>query len=458
METKDSRLRLLQDAPIPEALWKLGMPAMIGMLVSALYNVVDAYFVGALGTAHMGAVSVTFPIGQVIIGLGMMFGSGASSYLARLLGEGNEGQADRTASTALATSIIVGAASIALALCFLDRLLAALGATPTILPYARDYAAVFIAGAILNIFNVTMNNIITAEGAAKRAMIAMFVGCGGNAILDPLFIYTLGWGIRGAAWATVAAQAMSASLYAGYILRGKSHFSFSLRNFRPDRTIYGQILKVGIPILVFQLLTSTALGLTNTAASRYGDSVVAAMGIVTRVLTLGTFVIFGYIKGYQPVAGYNYGARNYGRLAYATRVSLKWATVFCAAAALALLLIPGPILGLFSTDPEVLEIGSRALRANGILFGFFGFQMVHTARFLALGKGREGGILSISRQGLFFVPAILVLPRLFGLGGIIWAQPAADALTVFLTVLLASRLNRELEGRKTEGNAEKKSA
>ena len=448
MSVSEDKVKLMRDAPIPEVLMKLGIPTMIGMVVSALYNVVDAYFVGGLGTTQMGAVSVAFPIGQVIVGLGMMFGSGGASYLSRLLGEGEDKRADEVASTALITGLAVGIVIIAAALCFMDKILLGLGATVTILPYARAYAVIYVASSILNIFNVTMNNIITAEGAAKRALVAMLVGCGGNAILDPLFIYTFGWGIEGAAWATAAAQALSAILYIDYIAKGKSHFTFAARNIRPNATDYGKILSVGFPILIFQFLTSVTLGLTNTAANRYGDSAVAAMGIATRILTLGTYVIFGYMKGFQPVAGYNYGARNYARLDEATNTSLKWATGFCAVVAALMIAIPKPIIALFSRDAAVLEIGSSALRANGFLFALFGFQMMHLSRFLALGKGREGGILSISRQGIFFIPAILILPRLFGLSGIIWAQPAADALSVCLTAVLASRLDRELKSLK----------
>ncbi len=450
MNTNDQKLRMMGEEKMPRVLMALGVPTMIGMMVSALYSVVDAYFVGGLGTSQMGAVSIVFPIVQLIVGLGMTFGSGAASYISRLLGKGDDERANRTASTALFASLLVGTGVIAVSLCFLDNVLIALGATETILPYAREYAVVYIAGSILNILNVTMNNIVTAEGRAKLTMFSMLLGGGLNVVLDPIFIYPLGMGVRGAAVATVVAQAATTCLYLWFILGKKGHLRFSIRLFTPDRKLFGEVLKVGVPILVYQLLTSAALSLTNMKASAYGDSVVAAFGVVARIMTLGTYVVFGYMKGFQPVAGYSYGAKRFDRLREATRLSLIWATVFCLAAALLMVTIPSSILSLFSAgDAQLIAIGAQALRANGILFPLYGFQTVYLSLFLALGKGKEGGLLSISRQGVFFLPAILLFPVLFGLEGIVWAQPVADLLTVALTAVFAVRLRRTLAARET---------
>ncbi len=451
MNLNDQKLQMIRDEKIPKVLIKLGVPTMVGMMVSALYSVVDAYFVGWLGTSQMGAVSIVFPIVQIIVGLGMTFGSGAASYISRLLGEENVDQANRTASTALFSSLVIGVVSIVISLCFLDNILVALGATKTILPYAREYALIYISGAILNIINVTMNNIITAEGRAKLTMISMLIGGGLNVILDPLFIFPLGFGVRGAAIATVVSQAATTCLYLWFILGQKGYLRFSPRLFTFSGTIYGEVFKVGVPILVFQILTSAAMGLSNTAASVYGDSAVAAVGVVTRIMTLGTYVVFGYMKGFQPVAGYNYGAKNYDRLNEATKVSHKWATIFCATVALLIIIIPKQIISLFSeNDRALIDIGVRALRANGIIFPLYGFQMVYMALFLAMGRGKEGGLLSISRQGLFFIPAILIMPHLFGLEGVIWAQPSADLLSVVLTAVLALGLNKKIKAFKEQ--------
>jgi len=455
MNSNDQKIQMMRDEKIPKVLIKMGVPTMIGMLVSAFYSVVDAYFVGGLGTSQMGAVSIAFPIVQVIIGLGMTFGSGAASYISRLLGGGNTDKANSTASTALFSSLFVGIVSIVISLCFLDNILITLGATETILPYAREFAVIYITGSILNIFSVTMNNIVTSEGMAKLSMIAMLTSGVLNIILNPILIYPLGLGLKGSAISTVISQGAASAFYIWYMLSKKGYLRFSLRNFKFDSTIFAEIFKVGIPILVFQLLSSAAMGLSNTAASSHGDSAVAAIGVVTRIMALGTYVVFGFMKGYQPVVGYNYGAKNYARVTEATKISLKWSTIFCVVAALILIIIPEQIVSLFSkNDAMLIDIGGRALRANGILFILFGFEQVYMSLFLALGMGKEGGLLSISRQGLFFIPTILIMPHLFGIEGVIWAQPVADLFTVILTAIFAVKLGKTIKALKCESEGQ----
>lgn len=439
------KIRMMREESIPVVLAKMGIPTMIGMMMSALYSIVDAYFVGFLGTSQVAAISVVFPIVQLIVGLGMMFGSGAASYIARLLGNGDRNWASRVASTSVVTSIMVGAVSIGFTLVFLDGFLAILGATETVLPYAREYAIVFVGGSIFNIFNITMNNVITAEGRARLTMIAMLTSGGLNIVLDWLFVLVFGWDVQGAAWATVLAQLACTCIYLCFLLGKRGYLEYSPHLFTLNKNIYAEVLKVGIPILVFQLLTSIALSLTNTVAAIYGDSALAAAGVVTRIMTLGTYVVFGYMKGYQPVAGFCYGARAYDRMNRATKLSLIASTAFCVAVAVLFIVLPEQIISLFTTgDTEFTDIGARMLRANGYILPFFGFQMVYLSLFLALGMGRQGGLLSICRQGLYFIPAILALPTFFGIGGVIWAQPLADALTVVTTSILAVRLNRKI--------------
>lgn len=446
LNSNDQRLKMMRDEKISKVLLKMGVPTMIGMLASAFYSVVDAFFVGKLGTSQMGAVSIAFPIVQVIIGLGMTFGSGAASYISRLLGAGKADEANRTASTALFTSLFIGIVAIVVSLCFLDPILVALGATETILPYARQFAVIYITGSILNIFCVTMNNIVTSEGMAKFTMVSMLTSSMLNIILNPIFIFPLGFGICGSAVSTVVSQGAASIFYIWVIFSKKGCLQFSLKCFRFDGTIFKEIFKVGIPILIYQLLSSASMGLTNTAASSYGDSAVAAFGVVTRLMALGTYVVFGFMKGYQPIAGYNYGAKNYDRMNEATKISLKLSTVFCVIVAILLTIFPDQIMALFSKhDAELIKIGGQALRANGILFTLFGFEQVYMSLFLALGFGTQGWLLSISRQGMFFIPAILIMPHLFGIDGVIWAQPVADVFTVVLTALFMIGLNKKLK-------------
>ena len=444
MVEKSNRIYLLEEAGVASALLKLGIPTMVGMLISALYNAIDAYFVGGLGMSQMGAVSVVFPIVQIIIGLGMMFGAGASSYISRLLGKGDNEQADKTASTSLFSGLLVGAIIIIGIMIFLDPVLMALGSTETILPYARAYAKIYVTGSIINVFTVMMNNLLTAQGATKFTMKAMLTGSIANVILDPVMIYGMDLGIEGAAIATVISLCINMALYIGYIAKKKGVLRFSVRNIAPSKTIYAEVLKIGIPVLLFQLLASTAMGSINTAAKPYGDFAVAAMGAVTRIMTVVTYVVFGFLKGFQPFAGYNYGAKKYKRLKKSIRLCMIWSTVFCIVAAIVLFIFADPIVSLFGTDVEMAGIAAKALRLNAVLFITFGFQIVYASLYLAIGKSLVGSVLSLSRQGIFFFPLVMVLPHIMGLTGVVWVQPMADLLTTILTIVFAVRINHTL--------------
>lgn len=451
MNFKDQKIKMMHDEKIPKLLVKMSMPIVVGMLVSALYSVVDAYFAGWLGTSQMGAVSVVFPVVQIIFGLGLTFGTGAVSYVSRLLGAGDVERANRTASTALFASMIVGSIAIGISLCFLDDILIALGATKTILPYARDYSVIYITGSILNIVILVLNNISVAEGKSGFAMWSMILSGAINVILDPIFMFVLGFGVQGAAIATVISWLFVILLYLWIIATKRIYIKLSVRFFSMDASIYLEVLKIGLPVLAYQLLSGTAMGLSNSAASAYGDSAVAAIGVVTRIMTVGTYVVFGFAKGFQPVVGYNYGAKNYERLIDLVRVALRWMTLYGTAIAFFAFVMPRPILSAFTkNDVELIEIGVYALRANAIVFVLFGFEQIYMSLFLSMGKSKEGGLLSISRQGLFFIPAILILPRLFGIKGVIWAQPVADGLVVVLTALLATSLNKKLRTLKED--------
>lgn len=437
---------LLGSAPVSKALFALGLPTMIGMMVNALYNLVDAYFVGGLGTTQMGAITVAYPLGQVVVGLGLLFGNGAASYLSRLLGRGEKEAADKTASTAIYSSIFVGAAVIICILIFLEPILRQIGASDSVMPFAVTYTSIYIASSIFNVFNVTMNNIVSSEGAAKATMCVLLAGAVINVILDPVFIYVLDLGVGGAATATAVSQFVSTLIYLLYIFRKKSVFSFSIRKYCLSKDVMSEILKIGIPTLVFQLLTSLSMTMINDGARTYGDSALAAMGPVTKIMSVGSLMVFGFLKGLQPIAGYSYGAKKYDRLKEAVKTSILWATIFCLIFGLATAIFSTAIISLFTkNDPEMIRIGQAALRANGLSFVLFGFYTVYSFLFLAMGKAKEGCFLGACRQGICFVPVILILPRVLGLNGILYAQPAADVIAAAITIFMALRLQKELQ-------------
>jgi putative MATE family efflux protein len=328
---------------------------------------------------------------------------------------------------------------------FLNPILKFLGATESIMPYAVTYTSIYVVSSIFNVFNVTMNNIATSEGAAKTTMRAMLIGAVLNMVLDPIFIYPLGMGVAGAAYATAISQIVTTLVYIGYILSKKSIFSFRIKECCFSKEIMSEILKIGVPTLIFQLLTSLAITLTNMEAAKYGDSVIAGMGAVTRIISLGSLIIFGFIKGFQPIAGYNYGAKNYDRLFEAIKIAVFWTTAFCVILGLVLVLFPTNIISQFTKGDNVLiDIGEKALRANGLSFMFFGFCTVYSSLFLALGKAKEGCLLGICRQGICFTPVILILPMLWGLNGVLYAQPIADVIAAIIAAFMSMQLYKEL--------------
>lgn len=451
MNKGNNKTELLGNAPIPKALIALGLPTMIGMMVNAAYNLVDAYFVAGLGTSQNGAISVAFPLGQIIVGLGLLFGSGAASYISRLLGRHDIEKANKVASTALYSSLLVGMIMILFTIIFLQPVLRILGATPSILPYAMTYTSVYILSSIFTIFNVTMNNIVTSEGAAKTTMFALMAGAILNIILDPLLIYSLGLGIAGAAIATAISQIVSTLVYVRYIFSQKSNFSFRFKDCSFSKAILSEVFKIGVPTMIFQLLTSLSIALTSILAkqSGYGDSVIAGMGDVTRIVSMGSLMVFGFIKGFQPIAGFNYGAKKFDRLYETIKTMLLWSTLFCMLFGFCLSIFSAPIMSLFSKDDLILiETGQKALTANGLSFILFGFYTVYSSLFLALGKGKEGFLLGACRQGICFVPVILILSFSWGIQGILYAQPIADVLSAIITILMAVQLHKELTSMK----------
>lgn len=445
---KSEQILLMQKGSVSAALWKLGLPTMLGMLISALYNVVDGFFVSRLGSSPMAGVSVAFPLILLLVGIGMTFGCGAASYVSRLLGAGQRQLANRVASTALYSGMAAGGIFMLLVFYFLEPVLFLLGASETTLPYAMQFTKVFMLAAVFNTFNLIVDQLAAAEGITRIPMLAMILGSVLNMLLNPLFIYQMGLGVSGSAWASVVSILATSLFFWRFIFSRQGVLTYDLSCFAPSSAIFREILKIGIPMFVSQFLQSTTLGLMNIVAAVYGDAAVAAAGAVNRILPLGFFVVFGFLRGYGPFAGYNYGARQYGRLQAATHTALCWTTAFCALAAGCLLLFPTRIMAPFSAgNGEALQIGADMLWANGLGFLVFGFEMVYMTLFLSIGNGAAGGILSVSLQGVFCIPLLLVLPHFWGLAGLIWAYPMAHYLNAFLTMILKVKVLKNIAPR-----------
>lgn len=445
----DEKIRIMRDESIPKALLKFGLPATLGFLITAIYNFVDAIFVGKLGTNAMGAASVAFPISMVMIGIGLLLGSGAASYISRLLGKEKIQEASVTASTAIYGSIILGTVVIIPSIIFLPQLLRFFGATENIMPYAKDYGYIFVIGSIFSVMNIALNHIARSEGAANLSMIALIIGAILNIILDPLFIYNFNFGIKGAAIATFISQGVSTVLLLKFFYSKKSIVKLSTRYFTFSKKLLIELSKIGTPNFIAQLLAGISMGLINSSAAPYGESSVAAVGIVNRVFAIGTYAIIGFSKGFQPIAGYNYGAKRYDRLKESISYAIKLSTLFCIILAAVEIIFSKQIVAIFTHETLVLKIGIKTLRAYNIIFPLFGFQIIYMRLFLAIGKAKEGLILSLGRQGIFLVPTVLILPHIIGLNGVILSQPIGDLLTVLLTLyfssILKNKLNTHLE-------------
>ena len=441
---KEKRLKMMREEKIPKVLIKLALPAIIGMLLTAIYNIVDTLFVSMLGTKAIGAISVVYPLFLLLTGIGLMYGMGSASFVSRLLGEKRNQKANEVASTTFITSIASAFIVTFLLLIFLIPILKLFGATDTIMPFAFNYGKILSMGAIFTIINMVMNNLLRAEGSAKYSMIALATGALLNIALDPIFIFTLGLGIKGAAIATVLAQSISTILLLSFFVNRKSLLHISIKHFKPSKSLYKELYKIGIPTFIRQFLMSISMGMINTAASPYGDAAIASMGITARVFSLVAMIIFGYSQGFQPIAGFSYGANNIYRLKEAIKSSITWTVIFCTISSIIYIVFAPQIIGIFSSDPSVIDIGIKALRAIMIMFPLFGFQTIYATLFQALGKGKQAALLSLSRQGIFLIPTILILPSLFGINGVLFSQPVADLLTIILTGVFAYYIHKQL--------------
>ena len=449
MQIKNSadRERLLGEASIGQLILRLSLPTITSMVAIALFSFVDAAYISRLGIAPLGAVSVAFPIFAVIGSVGQTFGAGAASWISRLLGSGDREAASKAASVAFFSVILVGGVVAGLGLLFLQPILKLLGATHTILPYALKYSRILILANILTMLNITMSNLVRAEGNAKLSMYSVVMSSGLNIALDPVFIFLFHMGIQGAAVATILSQAASFALLVTSFVRNKNHCRIRLKLAFSGLQWFAKILRVGAATFFLNFLGSMGLALINNAAMRFGDGAVAAAGLTFRILMLGMYPVYGFCIGFQPVAGYSYGAKNFKRIFRALKASLLWTLPFSVSFSICVVIFAPQIVTLFSSDPEVISIGTRMLRATTVLLPLFDLQIVFAILFQALGRALPAALIILSRQGFFFLPAIFILPRFWGLNGVIFSQPIADAATsilaAFLTFFVLRALNRE---------------
>jgi putative MATE family efflux protein len=436
--TPEETYRRMTQDPVSRLIAHLAVPTIISMLVTSFYNIADTVFVSQLGTQASGAVGIVFSLMSIIQAIGFTFGLGSGNYVSRLLGSRDRETADAVFSTAFFTAFGAGLLLTIFGLSFLDSFMRMLGSTPTILPFARDYGGVILFGAPFMAASFVMNNNLRAEGNATLGMRGIVAGAILNVTLDPLLIFGLGMGIRGAAVATVISQLVSFCILLSYFLRGKSGLKLSLKRSRFRWWLYKEVLRTGMPAFYRQGMASIAIIFLNLFSAPFGDSALAAMTIVTRLMQFLGSALIGFGQGFQPVAGFNWGARYIGRLRQAYWFCIRTGFVtFLIIGSLGFAFAPAIMRLFIRDDLRVVDIGSLALRLQCLVMPLQSINIITAMLFQSVGKGKQASITALSRQGLFFVPLIATLPPLMGVLGLQISQPLADIGTFFLSFLLA---------------------
>jgi len=431
--------------PVERLIWSMAIPTIISMLITSIYNMADTFFVSRISTSASGAVGVAFSLMAIIQAIGFTFGTGAGNYISRLLGQKNKSYAAKVAATGFYSAFGLGALLAIAGILCLNPLVYVLGATDTIAPYAKDYILYILMGMPYMTSAFVLNHILRFQGSALYAMIGIGTGGGLKNILDPIFIFTLDLGISGAALATIISQFISFLLLLHYSGAGDTirirfkHFTFSWE-------LYREILRNGLPSFYRQTLASLAVICLNFGAGIFGDAAIAAMSIVARIFQFAVLAVLGFCQGFQPVCGFNYGAGRFDRVLRSFGYSVRTVAV-----ALVILGAVGyaaapRLIALFrKEDLDVIAIGTRALRLQCLALPLTSWIIPANMLLQTIGKSARASLVSISRQGLFFIPAILLLPGRLGLLGIQICQPIADALTFFTTLLVTASVLKSLQ-------------
>jgi putative MATE family efflux protein len=430
------RSKQLGELKVSKLLIKFSVPAIIGMLVNALYNVVDRIYIGhGVGALGIGGTTIAFPVMLIMMAFSMLIGIGANSLVSIRLGENKKEEAEGIFGNALVLLIISSVALSVIGLIVLEPFLRLIGASEQILPYAKDYLEIILIGGVFQSIGMGMNNFIRSEGNPKIAMYTMLIGALINTVLDPIFIFLFHWGMRGAAFATILSQAVSALWVLAYFLRGKSLLKIQVKYLKLKPTYISNIIALGAAPFAMQLAASVLNFIMNTILGWYGgDIAISGMGIVNSITTLLIMPLFGINQGVQPIIGYNYGARKYNRVKEAYRLAVIYATVIVTIGWIATRIFPEQLIYLFNNEnQELISFGHVALNTFLIFLPIIGFQIVTSNYFQAVGKPKHSAFLGLSRQVLILIPALLILPRYFGLNGVLYAGPLSDLIASLVT-------------------------
>lgn len=431
--------------PIGRLMVSLAIPATISMAVNALYNLVDAIFVGqAVGPVAIGALAVAFPLQMIILATAQTFGIGAASIVSRALGAGDRERAAHAAGGAFGFAVLTVGAIALLVGSSLDAVLVLFGASPEIVPYGRDYLQPILISAPLVAGAMSANALLRAEGRMKVAMTTMLVGQGLNIILDPIFIFGLQMGIRGAGIATAIGQTSAFTFVLWFYLSGRSGLPLKLRHLIPGRRLLGESVALGLPVFLRQGSTSLIAVLINNILNTLGGTLsIAVYGTVNRLMLFMLMPMFGLVQAYQPLVGYNHGARLSSRVRETNRIAMLMITGYAIVAVGLMELFPQPLIRLFTTDEALIAAGIPALRIVIAMLPAVGIQIIGASFFLSIGRAVPALILGLLRQVLLLIPLVLILPRFFGVTGVWLAFPTADFVSTVVTALVFAAATRQ---------------
>ncbi len=456
--TPEAEYRRMTEEPVVKLVIMLSLPTVLSQMITSIYNMADTFFVTSLGDSAVGAVSIVYALQSIIQAVGFGLAMGAGSLVSRRLGERDNAGADRYASCAFFSALGMGALLTACGLIDLDGLLLVFGSTETILPYATDYALIILLGAPIMCASFVLNNILRAEGKAIFSMLGLISGGFFNIIFDPIFIFNLDMGVSGAALATVLSQCISFVILISFYLSGKSIVKLSVMRMSKRAKDYLIIVKTGLPTVFRQGLGSLATTLLNVQVKAFGDAAIAAVGIANKIYMLLRSFVLGIGHGFQPVAGYNYGAGKPHRVKQAFWVATAFGTAVSLMAGALLIFGAEPVIALFKPETaETAEIGARALLFMGLALPMLGFSTYVNQLYQSLGFVKGASVLASCRQGIFFLPLIFMLPHFMKLDGILLTQPLADTLTFLVSIPFAiAFIKRVLPTQSTEKSSARK--
>ena len=449
-----SNQKHLGDAPIGKLLLQYSIPAIIGMVVNALYNIVDRMFIGNIpdiGSLAITGVGITMPIMTIVLAFGMLIGIGTTANISLNLGKGNRTTAEKLLGNAFTLSIIVGLAIAITGTIFANPILNLFGASENTLFYAKEYIGIILLGCTFNILSFALNSTVRADGNPKMSSITMVIGCGANIILDYLFIFVLNLGVKGAALATIISQAITFFIILYYYTAGNSNLKLKIENFKLKKNLVTMTFAIGIAPFATQIATSLVQVIANNALKTYGsDLAIGAMTVISSLNIIFMMPIFGINQGCQPIIGFNYGAKKYERAKEAFKYATIAACVICIIGFVSIQCFPTQIISLFNNDPELTTLAIKGIRIYLLMMPVVGINIVATSYYQSIGKAKISMFVSLLRQVILLIPFTIILPKFIGLDGVWAAGACADSLSVIITLILLKKEFKQLDKMQLE--------